>query len=351
MKTRISAFLLFLLLVDQSLLATAISFTPLAKGAKGVYRISEGKKIFNYKWWKSWKGLGQQKSSPPPPNAPPIQIDGLSVIKNYLYNYGYLLSSGPFNDSYDQETISAIQNYQKYFNLQVTGDLNNQTIQQLSLLRCDVPDINFYYNLTNNNNVSYPKAGNRWFPERNNLTYGFRPESDIPDNATKVFKNSFKRWANASGVLNLTETSYDKADIKVGFYNFTYFDVDDELYGSSLIILQPPSDDKIGYILLNANLFWALPSQNGSVSWEDGILDLESAAMHQIGHLLGLDHSNKNESVMYPYILPSQQRKVQLSDSDKVNIQQQYAHSDGSRLGVLIVTTLSVGFAYMLLMH
>ncbi|RZC23128.1 hypothetical protein D0Y65_002804, partial [Glycine soja] len=54
---------------------------------------------------------------------------------------------------------------------------------------------------------------------------------------------------------------------------------------------------------------WSLPSENESLSWEDGVLDLESAAMHQIGHLLGLDHSNKEDSVMYPNVLPWQQRK------------------------------------------
>ncbi|KAH1264422.1 Metalloendoproteinase 1 [Glycine max] len=78
-------------------------------------------------------------------NASLRQIKGLSLIKDYFSNYGYINneSSAPFNDSLDQQTISAIKTYHQYFNLQITGNLNNETIQQLSLLRCSVPDINF----------------------------------------------------------------------------------------------------------------------------------------------------------------------------------------------------------------
>lgn len=82
-------------------------------------------------------------------NAPPKQIKGLSLIKEYFSDFGYLQSSTPFNVSLDEETITAIKTYQQYFKLQPTGNLNNETIQRLSLLRCGVPDINF------NGNVSF----------------------------------------------------------------------------------------------------------------------------------------------------------------------------------------------------
>ncbi|KAG5062000.1 hypothetical protein JHK85_003183 [Glycine max] len=148
-----------------------------------------------------------------------------------------------------------------------------------------------------------------------------------------------------------------------------------EVYGGSLIFLQPDSSKK-GVVLLDGNMGWLLPSENASLSKDDGVLDLETAAMHQIGHLLGLDHSHKEDSVMYPYILSSQsqQRKVQLSNSDKANIHLQFAKHDsdltspnshdsdltspnshdsashGGRLDVLLVTTFSLGFAYLLLL-
>ena len=306
----------------------------------------------------------QPKSPPPPPNAPPKQINikGLSVVKDYLSDYGYIGSSGPFNDSFDQEIISAIKTYQNFSNLNVTGDLNKQLIQQILSIRCGVPDVNFDYNFTDDN-TSYPKAGHRWFPNRN-LTYGFLPENQIPDNMTKVFRDSFARWAQASGTLSLTETTYDNADIQVGFYNFTALRIEVEVYGGSLIFLQPDSSKK-GVVLMDGNMGWLLPSENASLSKDDRVLDLETVAMHQIGHLLGLDHSPKEDSVMYPYILSSQQRKVQLSDSDKANIHLQFAKHDsdltslpnshdsashGGRLDVLLVTTFSLGFAYLLLL-
>lgn len=349
MKSHLSAFLLFLLLLNQSLSGTAaVNIASIFRGgAKAVgWPVKE---ISIPKWWQHIKKL----KKPIEDISKPEKLEALSEITEYFSNYGYTLSSPSLNDSYGQETIAAIKTFQKYFNLPVTGDLNNETIQLMSLPRCGVPDFNFNYNFTDN--LSFPKSGHRWFPKGNNLTYGFRPASKIPLNMTKVFRDSFTRWANATG-LNLTETTYDKADIKIGFYNFTYYGFEDEVYGSSLI--QSTSGVKVGHVLLDVTLLWELPSQNKNLSWEDGMLDLESAAMHQIGHLLGLDHSNEKDSVMYPYVLPSQQRKVNLSKSDKDNIQQQYDNgnsskysNDGGRLGVSLVTTLSVAFAYVLLLY
>ena len=356
-------FLLFLILLDQSISASAGNFFDSLKKlfgpalAKIPSKKEDLKKAEKVKEWvekvKDGVELAIENAPPSPPNEAPKQINikGLSVVKDYLSEYGYIESSRPFNNSFDQETMSAIKTYQKFSNLPVTGVPNKQLKQQMLSLRCGVPDVNFDYNFTDDN-TSYPKAGHRWFPNRN-LTYGFLPENQIPDNMTKVFRDSFARWAQASGTLSLTETTYDNADIQVGFYNFTDLSIKMEVYGGSLIFLQPDSSKK-GVVLLDGNMGWLLPSENASLSKDDRVLDLETVAMHQIGHLLGLDHSHKEDSVMYPYILSSQsqQRKVQLSDSDKANIHLQFANSasHGGCLDVLLVTTFSLGFAYLLLL-
>ncbi|WVZ10022.1 hypothetical protein V8G54_014552 [Vigna mungo] len=247
-----------------------------------------------------------------------MRKEDFAPLKEYLSNFGYLPSSDSFNNTVDQQTLSAIKKFQESFNLPVTADI----LKLISLPRCAVPDMNFHYGFSQD--VSWPKARHRWF-RKTNLTYGFLPESEVEPNAIKVFKSAFTRWADATGFLNLTETTYDDADIKVGFYTFSDVLVGD-LYGFSLITQNPQSNVKTAEIKLNDILFWALPSEKGDLSAKDGVLDLESAAMHQIGHLLGFDHSFMHDSIMYPYILPSQERKVELSDSDKNNIKKQYAN-------------------------
>ncbi|KAK7407294.1 hypothetical protein VNO78_09091 [Psophocarpus tetragonolobus] len=362
------SFLLFLILLSQPSLSNSANLKGLLK--KFVSIVYDNR--YDLAEWthdiveRIDSSNAKKKLLSPPPaeerNAQPPVLNlnlNLSMMKDYLSNYGYIQSSGPYNGSLDEETIVGIKTYQKYFNLQVTGKVTRQTLEQMSFLRCGVPDINIDYNLTEDN-TTWPKAGKRWFPKGKNITYGFLPESQLPANATKVFRDSFTRWARATGVLNLKEaTTYNNADIKIGFYNFTFLEIDKEVYGFSVISLDRNSDKKTGEILLDGSKYWLLPSENYSLlSWEDGILDLESAAMHQIGHLLGLDHSNDTDSVMYPYIFPSHQRKVNLSISDRDNIRDQYAivnlnvntaHAASS--GLLLFTTFSLGFAYLFLSY
>ena len=362
MKTYLPTLLLFFLLVDPSVsppipLRNIIS-NPFVKGFVRQLQKEAGKTVGQNLVDK----FKNHNVPPPPPGAPPEIIPGLHLVKEYLSNYGYIQYSDNFTDALDEVTRSALKSYQNFFNLTETGYLDNETLQQISFLRCAVPDMNFTYNLSASNNMSWP-LGTKWFPNGTNLTYGFLAASKIPPNATKVFRDSFKRWSDAIGVLNLTETTYnDAANIKIGFYNFSDI-MDVEVVGGTLIELIPGNnshaDVTFGDMLLDATKYWALPNASiTSSSWQQGIVDLSTVAMHQIGHLLGLSHSSHNDSVMYPYILPSNQRKVQLSNDDQQQIKQVYFPSAsgggrvtlvGSRWGLL--ATFSLGFACMVLSY
>ncbi|XP_014524382.1 metalloendoproteinase 1-like [Vigna radiata var. radiata] len=367
MKPYLSAFLLlFLLLLHQSQFAKAAIGSSLPSNIQSalgkIKNQVKGKNLekLNGKLESAEKYVdfvdeflgylidsGYFKKNTTLPNLPlNKERKGFAPLKKYLSNFGYLPSSDSFNNTVDHQTLSAIKTFMESFNLPVTSDI----LKLMSLPRCAVPDMNFDYSL--HQNVSWPKADNRWF-QKTNLTYGFHP-AEFEQSFAKVFKNAFKRWENAAGVLNLTETTYDDADIKVGFYNLSDV-LFGNLFGLSLIRENPPSSVKTAEVILNGDLIWALPSEKGNLSVKDGIVDLESAAMHQIGHLLGFDHSFMNDSVMYPYILPSQERKVELSNSDKNNTKKQYANvdsGDGGCLGVPSITALlSLGFAYVLLMY
>ncbi|XP_058772350.1 metalloendoproteinase 1-like [Vicia villosa] len=361
MKSHLFELLFFLLLFILNT-STLSAHIPRFSPSVGKQLRNKIKGQPNHYTWKNT--LDKFKELPRPDAQPAKEIKGLSEIKQFLYDFGYLQQPGPFNDILDQTTILALKIYQRYFNLQVTGDLNNETLQQISLPRCGVPDKNFKYGFTDTVNVSWPK-GNTWFPfGTRNLTYGFLPESKIPLNSTQVMRNALTRWSRTTNVLNFTETAYNVADIKIGFYIYND-EVADVVIGSSVISKQLNSNVTSGVISLEASKYWVLPDDNSTWSWKDGEIDLETAVMHQIGHILGLDHSYDDESIMYPTILPSQQRKVQITDSDNKAIQQLYSNVTkdnntssgyvgrftlfGSSYGFVI--SLSLGFAFMAMLN
>ncbi|OIV94532.1 hypothetical protein TanjilG_25594 [Lupinus angustifolius] len=269
--------------------------------------------------------------NPYPPPPPSVEIIGLAVAKQYLHDFGYMTNSSyPFSDILDTETISAINTYQKFFMLEVTGQLDTQTLNQMFLPRCVVPDINLVYDLNSETSVSWPQ-GIRWFPNgtsTNRLTYGFLPESNIPLDFQMVFIDAFNRWSEAIAELNLaklsfTETNYNTSDIKIGFY-FLDNTVENVVAGTIMRYedgsYNGNGNKVVGDIRLDASKYWILPGFNGMWSWLDGEFDLGTVAMHQIGHILGLSHSSIAKSVMYPSILTTNEIKVELTADDKNNI-------------------------------
>ena len=60
--------------------------------------------------------------------------------------------------------------------------------------------------------------------------------------------------------------------------------------------------------------YWVVPDG------DSGII-LRSVACHEIGHLLGLDHSNDKNALMYPYINDA----LKPRDDDIIKIQKLYS--------------------------
>ncbi|KAK1381414.1 metalloendoproteinase 2-MMP [Heracleum sosnowskyi] len=254
--------------------------------------------------------------------------EGLAKLKQYFQQFGYLDNQNYTND-FDQSLESALKTYQRNFNLNSTGELDQTTLDLIQRPRCGVADIVNGTSTMNSGksksspfhvvaHYSYFPGSPRWPNGQNELTYSFATENQLDDTFKSVFRTAFDRWSAVTTLTFLQTDSYRSADIKIGFYSGDHGDGEpfDGVLGTLAHAFSPPS----GRLHLDGSENWVI---NGDDLKSVSAVDLESVVVHEIGHLLGLGHSSVEEAVMYPSI-PSGARKVQLAGDDVDGIQSLY---------------------------
>ncbi|CAL0311930.1 unnamed protein product [Lupinus luteus] len=267
--------------------------------------------------------------------------DGLSKLKTYFNQFGYIPnapSSSIFTDDFDDAFEAAVRNYQKNFNLNVTGILDNATLSQVVKPRCGVADIingttSMNSGKTNstassNNTLKFHTVSHytffsemqRWPEGTQELTYAFEPNNGLDDVVKGVFSNAFDRWSEVTTITFRETTSYESADLTIGFYSGDHGDGEpfDGVLGTLAHAFSPTN----GRLHLDGAEDWVATGDVTASSLSSAV-DLESVAVHEIGHLLGLGHSSVEEAIMYPTI-GTRTRKVELADDDIQGIQVLY---------------------------
>ncbi|KAK8711164.1 hypothetical protein V6N13_146457 [Hibiscus sabdariffa] len=275
------------------------------------------------------------------------RVNGLSEIKKYFHYMGYLgsLDCNISDDIFDAKLESAIEHYQSRLGLQVTGKLDHDTVSQILAPRCGVPDGQSPPTLHATKNYVYFPGKPRWarrIPMI--LTYGFSPDnayhhlslSDI----RKTFKRAFSRWASVIPVSFVEADDYGFADIKIGFYSGDHGD--GEPFDGVLGILAHSFSPESGKLHLDAAETWAV---DFGVEKSDVAVDLESVAVHEIGHLLGLAHSPVKTAVMYPSLKP-REKKVDLSIDDIQGVQSLYGSNANFTFASLLESDTSANPAF-----
>ncbi|XP_062233194.1 metalloendoproteinase 2-MMP-like [Phragmites australis] len=261
------------------------------------------------------------------------EMQGIAKLKDYLSHFGYLpepSSTSGFTDTFDVDLEEAIKVYQRNFGLNITGVLDASTVAQMMAPRCGVADvINGTSTMGGSSHVhgrnlySYFPGSPRWPRSKKSLKYAITQTSATSidrETLSQVFARAFARWSTAT-TLNFTETASAKdADITIGFYAGDHGD--GEAFDGPLGTLAHAFSPTNGRFHLDAAEAWVAV---GDVSQASSVaaVDLESVAVHEIGHLLGLGHSSVQGAIMYPTIT-SRTRKVELASDDVVGIQSLY---------------------------
>lgn len=268
------------------------------------------------------------------------KVDGLAKLKKYFQYFGYLNSSyTDFSDEFDDSFESAVKIYQLNFNLGTTGVIDAPTLKHIVQPRCGGPDV---VNGTSTMRSGKPSSTNstihsvahysffpnrpRWPDRKRQLTYAFLPENQVPLNVQNLFSRAFDRWSKVTTLTFTQITSFQQADIKIGFFSGDHGD--GEPFDGVLGTLAHAFAPTVGRLHLDNDENWVIDGDFITAAPLSAV-DLESVAVHEIGHLLGLGHSSIEDAIMYPTI-PSGVRKVELANDDITGIQVLYGSNPNS---------------------
>ncbi|KAI3744573.1 hypothetical protein L1987_57657 [Smallanthus sonchifolius] len=259
------------------------------------------------------------------------KVPGISKLKTYFHYFGYIgNTTSNFTNDFDDALESAVKTYQLNFNLNATGELDESTVKQILKPRCGVADI-VNGSSTMNSGKAASMTGHtvahysffpgqpRWPSWNRNLTYAFDPRNQLSDDVKRVFANAFSRWSEWTPLTFNESSNYFTADLRIGFYAGDHGDGEefDGLLGTLAHAFAPPR----GLLHLDSDETWII--NDALASGSATAMDLESVAVHEIGHLLGLGHSSVEDAIMFPTIA-SGLRKVELARDDVEGIQELY---------------------------
>ncbi|XP_078393548.1 matrix metalloproteinase-17-like, partial [Cetorhinus maximus] len=238
---------------------------------------------------------------------------------SWLTSYGYL---PPLDEVTGQlqtwdSVTKAIESMQEFAGINVTGIIDEATLNVTRTPRCSIPDI-------------LPDRGRRtrtspaiW--AKRNLSWKIRryPADPSLDRVTirALMFYSLKIWSQFSS-LHFHEVQGERADMEIDFpvaeHGDSYpFDGSGGVIGHAF---HPGEHPMAGRVHFDGEETWTFRSTG------DRGTDLFSVALHEFGHALGLSHSASPSSIMCPYYRGpvGDPLRYQLEPSDRIEIERLY---------------------------
>lgn len=244
--------------------------------------------------------------------------DDLTEGLEFLNQYGYISHTRSGN----HDVPTAIRNFQEYFGLPASGKLDDSTIRLMKKPRCGMPDP------TGESRKRRYVTRSKWY--KTELTYYVQPGLDLPAEQQKeIFAKALQYWADVSKLSFRSVESPSEADIKISFGTYSHNGTNGEGIcpypfrgaGGVLAHAYYPRDGRAHF---DEDETYTHDTKYG--------VNLLWVATHEFGHSLGLDHTNVQGAIMYPYYtgyVPD----MKLHSDDIAGIQYLYGSNDGTDAG------------------
>ncbi|CAL1375338.1 unnamed protein product [Linum trigynum] len=259
-------------------------------------------------------------------------IEGLRDVKQYLQKFGYYLNDDHKDtnaneatvhqnyDEFDELLEAAIKRYQLTHRIPVSGALDRATTTQMMIPRCGVSDHGLvimtvdYGDQKKPNDYAFFPGKPKW--NKNNLQYRFgitsSPPAGLEEPTIKAaVDKAFQSWKNVTEfTFDYVAGTFAPADLKISFFSRRHGDRSpfQGAKGATAHAFPP----RYGELHYNADFKW---SDDPSPTE----MDLESIAVHEIGHTLGLLHSVNKAAIMYPYLNTGKiKRELQSADIEGI---------------------------------
>jgi peptidoglycan hydrolase-like protein with peptidoglycan-binding domain len=263
-------------------------------------------------------------------------------LQAYLKHFGYTKSTTrdefgvaderevvdePQGGTFDDNTEVALRQFQEFNGLEVTGEIDEPTLELMATPRCGFPDT-----------ADFTLEGRKW--TKKNLTYGFRELTpDLsPAQIKTAIAQAFKLWSDVTPLTFREVPLSSNPDIVIRFVAGAHGDGSafDGPGGTLAHAFYPPPNG--GALAGDAHFDEA---ETWSVNLPASGTDLVTVAAHEFGHSLGLAHSAVNAALMAPFYRGPSRK---LHSDDVKGIQVLYGTADGWRsLGGRITSNISSG--------